>query len=119
MGLCAGCAGNPTLPNALVLDQQLIDGSAVFGYVVPAAQPVDMLAMTPAMRAFVDEDVGQSQYSYRRFERLLKKMEVEGFFRNPYLQTGTYTAAETRPINWFLVPPPGMCSLGTCCAITT
>jgi len=95
MGLCAGCAGNPTLPNALVLDQQLIDGSAVFGYVVPAAQPVDMLAMTPAMRAFVDEDVGQSQYSYRRFERLLKKMEAEGFFRNPYLQTGTYSAAET------------------------
>ena len=47
------------------------------------------------MQAFVDSGVGNSNFSFSRFRRLLTHMIDAGFFINQYDRTATFTAAET------------------------
>jgi len=93
--LCIGCMGGPTPRSEAWFETHLIDGTPAFGRVIAAAEPVDLLSLTPAMQRFVAEDIGRARDPYRRVEQLLKKMEAYGYFDNPYLQSGTYSAAET------------------------
>lgn len=93
--ICSGCAGVGSAPIDVQFPPALVDGTAAFGYTVPAAPAQDLLAVSPAMQAFIAEDVGEAPSAYARFHRLMRKMIREGFFINQYDRAATFSAAET------------------------
>ncbi len=95
LAVCSGCAALGGRNTDVQFPPELVDGQAAFGRTIPAADPIDLLSVTPAMREFVAEDVGTAAYSYARFRRLMRKMVATGFFINQYDRTATYSAAKT------------------------
>ncbi len=73
----------------------LLDGQALFGETIPAANPVDIMNLSPEMAAFVDDDISGSKSSYVRFRRLIKRLIEEGHFDNPYDANANFSASET------------------------
>ena len=97
LALLSGCASTThNFPNAQEHIPALLDGSAVFGEPVPAAPVESLLAMSPAMTAFIEEaEVNDARISYTRFRRLLTGLKRGGYFNNNYEEAGTYAAAKT------------------------
>jgi Flp pilus assembly protein TadD len=93
--LCAGCAGTGIPKPTLTYAPELLDGRALFGHEVQPAPKVDLLAVNPAMQAFVDNAVSDAQLSSTRFRRLMTQMIESGFFINQYDRSATYSAAQT------------------------
>lgn len=76
------------------IDEALLDGTLLFGHPVAAAAPVDFMAMTAAMRAFVGQGVANSSNGYLRFQRLMGKLAETERFAEEYERDSTYTAAQ-------------------------
>lgn len=96
--LLGGCSSVPGARGpAPAVAADLLTGKRVFDRPVtpdevPAAEP---LAVSPAMREFLRLEVGQSSFATTRFERLVRAMHREGYFRGSYDADQTRTAAET------------------------
>ncbi len=76
-------------------DPALIDGAAIFGSTVEPAPNDNPLAVSDAMREFMDiPRLGQIPY-FSRFRALMNKLVEEEFFVNQYEPNATYTAAQT------------------------
>lgn len=92
---CAGSGGPPM--DGLDYDPRLITGETVFADpVTPSELPmVDILAMDPAMRAFVADAVGDVRNSSVKFKRLMRALVDAGYFNGSYYQPGlTLTSSE-------------------------
>lgn len=91
---CGGCATTERADRVRYAPE-LIDGRAVFGQAVAAAPAQSVLSVTPAMRDFINNDIGNSAFPHQRFRRLMQKLEGQDFFVNPYDQSATFSAAQT------------------------
>ncbi|HTO57913.1 MAG TPA: transglutaminase domain-containing protein, partial [Pseudomonadales bacterium] len=72
----------------------LLDGRALFGVDVAAADEVDVLGLSDDMRAFVAAN-GASQIEAVRVRRLMAGMQNSGYFDLTYENDRTLTAAQT------------------------
>src|SRR5512147_2132161 len=90
----AGCTTAPGRHD-MVLQSPLLDGQELFGETVPAAQQMDILAVSPQMRAFVDANGRTVSVDWLRMKRLLKGMADMGYLSLQYDSGKTLTAAET------------------------
>ena len=98
LALCVGgvgCVGVPERSSAAIAKVDLLDGTALFGETIPPARKVDLLRVSPEMKAFVDDGVTNSHFGYSRFRRLMAKLVNEGYFVDQYDRSATYTAAKT------------------------
>jgi tetratricopeptide (TPR) repeat protein len=96
VALCTGCATVPK-PQSQIGTADLLDGHALFGETVAAAEApdVDMLALSPAMREFLRQNVRDSASDDMRLAQLLRGMKSAGYFDVVYDTNLTLTAAET------------------------
>lgn len=103
--LASGCVANPTdnPGDALLLETDLINGTALFGapneaneselpLTLPPAETV--LAMTPEMSAFTSARVRRGMPPADRARALVRTMVSNGFFPDGYYTEHTRTAAE-------------------------
>ncbi len=91
--LLQGCASSS--PQSHAYPESLLDGKAAFGHPVEAAVAVDVLAVSQAMRGYIDAPIATQPLARLRLQALLKKMQADGFFADQYEPMGNYTAAET------------------------
>lgn len=92
--LLSACASRAPVPE-LTYDDALLDGTAAFGYTVPAAEPIDVLALSPEMEEFLTPEMREGKLTYSRFYRLMKGLSKGDYFNNNYRVDGTFSAAET------------------------
>jgi len=92
---CCGCANVGVSKPPVQYDPALIDGAAVFGHTVEPAPEVDMLGVSPEMKAFIEEDVKRGSFAYGKFRKLMAKLAQDGYFINQYDRSATFSAAET------------------------
>jgi Flp pilus assembly protein TadD len=93
-GLTAGCGIMPATDH-VHYDPYLIDGSGAFGDSVAPAPVQDLLKVSPQMRAFVQDAIGDSTFPHVKFRRLMQDLQGEGFFANQYDQSATFSASQT------------------------
>lgn len=96
MLLLVGCSTVPA-PQSHISAAELLDGHALFGETVAAAEAadVDMLALSPAMSEFLKQNVRDTAADHVRLALLLRAMRSEGYFEVAYDSNLTLTAAET------------------------
>jgi Flp pilus assembly protein TadD len=90
----AACSTAPSR-QASMLQSPLLDGQELFGETVPAAQQIDILAVSPQMREFVVANGRAVSVDWLRMKRLLKGMADMGYLSLQYDSGKTLTAAET------------------------
>jgi Tfp pilus assembly protein PilF len=95
LALCSGCAGVPERASPNVRTEALLDGATLFGETILPAPKIDLLRVSPEMKAFVDDGIAGSHFGYSRFRRLMAKLVNEGYFVDQYDRAATYAAAKT------------------------
>ena len=91
MAGCAHVAPTPTMAD----HAPLLDGRALFGVDVAAADEVDVLGLSDAMRAFVAANGRESAIETVRMRRLMAGMQSSGYLDLSYENDRTLTAAQT------------------------
>ncbi len=94
----SGCALETDLRarGHLNYEPSLLTGERVFGEEVPAQMPLSapMIEPSAAMRAYVNDVVGDVHPSSQRFARLFHRLTADGYFKAVYSANRTLTAAE-------------------------
>lgn len=88
-----GCGTAPTLHENRVASP-LLDGQELFGEIIPAAQEVDILGVSPEMAQFVSANGRTTAVDWLRMKRLINGMADAGYLDLKYEATQTFTAAE-------------------------
>lgn len=92
--MLAACTTAPSR-HAVVMQSPLLDGQELFGETVPAADQIDILAVSEQMQDFVEEHGRRVSVDWLRMKRLLKGMDEAGYLSLEYDSGKTLTAAET------------------------
>lgn len=93
--LSSGCVTRPAIEEPFAYDPALIDGKQAFGETIVPPERIQLLTVSPAMVEFVSAKVGNSDFSYTRFRRLMAGLVKGGFFVDQYDRNATYTADKT------------------------
>ena len=95
--LLSGCATRPLPPDILEKQAELLSGESLFGEPVSSGELADVyiLETTEAMRAFLDEQIGEARIPAVKFRRMFRGLSQQGYFTSSYQADTTRTAAET------------------------
>ncbi len=97
LAMLQGCAVLPDNQHLSARQAELLSGVSVFGEPVGAHEvaDVDVLETTDAMRAFLEDQVGDARIPAVKFRRMFRALARNGYFTSSYLADTTRTAAET------------------------
>jgi Flp pilus assembly protein TadD len=81
-------------PHEVRLASPLLDGQELFGATVPPAEEMDILGVSPEMKAFVSANGRDVSVDWLRMKRLLSGLDKAGYLNLQYEAGHTLTAAE-------------------------
>jgi len=91
--MLVACTIRPS-PHEVRVESPLLDGQELFGATVPPAEEVDILGVSPEMKAFVSANGRDISVDWLRLKRLLSGLDKAGYLGLQYEAGQTFTAAE-------------------------